>query len=86
MSASITGRIRIDNPDKFKTPRPKKPVIAHEEGNYITFSRPDLIDQFRHNIKPFWLTAGKEKLEALGLADEARAMGREIRVALPALP
>ncbi len=61
----------IDNPDKFKTPRPKKPVIAHEEGNYITFSRPDLIDQFRHNIKPFWLTAGKEKLKQLGLAHEA---------------
>jgi len=62
----------LDNPDKFKMPRPKKPVIAHEEGNYITFSRPDLADQFRQNIKPFWLTAGREELERLGLAGEAR--------------
>ena len=52
-------------------PRPKKPVIAHEEGNYITFSRPDLADQFRQNIKPFWLTAGRQKLKQLGLAGEA---------------
>ena len=61
----------LDNPDKFKTPRPNKPVIAHEEGNYITFSRPDLVDQFQHNVKPFWLTAGRQKLKQLGLACEA---------------
>ncbi len=61
----------IDTPDRFKTPRPTKPVISHESGNYITFSRPDLIDRFRHNIKPYWLTAGKAKLETLGLLSEA---------------
>jgi hypothetical protein len=61
----------LDNPAKFKMSRPKKPVISHESGNYITFSRPGLVDQFKHNFKPFWLTAGKAKLEELGLAAEA---------------
>ena len=51
--------------------RPKKPVISHETGNYVTFSRPDLVDQFQHNIKPFWLTGGKAKLAKLGLLGEA---------------
>ncbi len=61
----------IDNPNKHKTDRPAKPIISHEMANYVTFSRPDLADQFQHNIKPFWLTAGKAKLEKLGLAGEA---------------
>ena len=61
----------LDNPDKFKTSRPMKPVISHESGNYVAFSRPNLADQFQHNIKPFWLTAGKAKLEKLGLLQEA---------------
>ena len=62
----------IDNPTKYETPTPPiKPVISHEAGNYVTFSRPDLIDEFQHNIKPFWLTEGKTKLEKLGLLEEA---------------
>jgi beta-galactosidase len=61
----------FDNPTKFKTAKPPKPVISHESGNFVTFSRPDLIDQFRHNVKPFWLTAGREKLNELGLMQEA---------------
>jgi hypothetical protein len=61
----------IDNPAKFHTARPKKPVVSHEQGNFVTFTRPDVIDQFRHNIKPFWLTGGKEKLARLGLLEEA---------------
>ena len=60
------------SPAKFKTPQPKKPVISHEAGNYLTFSRPDLIDQFRDNIKPYWLTASQAKLEQLGLTQEAK--------------
>jgi len=56
---------------KFTTPKPIKPVLSHEAGNYLTFSRPDLADQFKHNFKPFWLTAGKAKLEKLGLLPEA---------------
>ena len=63
----------IDNPTKYETPQPMKPAISHEAGNYVTFSRPDLIDEFKHNIKPFWLTAGKAKLEKLGLLQEANA-------------
>ncbi len=61
----------IDNPAKFHTPRPKKPLVSHEQGNFVTFTRPDVIDQFRHNIKPFWLTRGKERLARLGLLEEA---------------
>ena len=61
----------IENPGKFKTPRPLKPIISHETSNFVTFSRPDLADQFQHNMKPFWLTDGKTKLEKLGLLQEA---------------
>ena len=61
----------IMNVDKFKMPKPIKPVLSHEAGNYVTFSRPDLIDQFQHNFKPFWMVAGKTKLEKLGLLQEA---------------
>ena len=61
----------IDNPTKFRIPQPKKPVVSHEQGNFVTFTRPDVIDRFRHNIKPFWLTSGKEKLAKLGLLEEA---------------
>ena len=55
----------------FQPPTPSKPVIAHEAGNFTTFSRPDLADQFKHNIKPYWLTASKAKLEELGLLEES---------------
>ena len=54
-----------------KDPKPIKPIISHEAGNYVTFSRPDMIDQFQHNFKPFWLAPGKEKLDELGLLQEA---------------
>ncbi len=72
----------IDNPNKHKTGRPVKPIISHEMANYVTFSRPDLVDQFRHNIKPFWLTAGKAKLERTGTGAGGRSMGRKIGTAL----
>ena len=62
----------LDLPKKFETQEPLKPIIAHEAGNYVTFSRPDLAEQFQDNIKPFWLTAGCEKLKQLGLWDEAK--------------
>ena len=61
----------FDNPGKLQTSRPKKPLLEHEAGNYVTFSRPDLPDQFQHNVKPFWLIAGRSKLEKLGLLQEA---------------
>ncbi len=48
----------------------KKPVISHEAGNFLTFSRPDQIELFKCNYKPFWMTAGKEKLEKLGFMNE----------------
>lgn len=63
----------IQSPGKYASPRPTKPMILHEAGNYVTFSRPDLADQFQHNMKPFWLTTGRAKLEKLGLLQEANA-------------
>jgi hypothetical protein len=34
----------FENPAKFQTPDPPiKPVVSHEEGNYVTFSRPDVV-------------------------------------------
>jgi beta-galactosidase len=65
------GANPIDKPEKFHSPKPRKPSISHEAGNYVTFSRPDLLDQFQHNFKPFWLTAGRAKLDELGLREEA---------------
>ena len=61
----------FNNTSKYDSLKPRKPTVAHEMGNYITFSRPDLADQFRHNFKPFWLTAGVAKLKRLGLLAEA---------------
>ena len=64
-------RIPLDIPDKFRCPSPLKPVVSHETGNYTTFPRFDLIDRFEHNIKPFWLTTRRARMEQLGLLDEA---------------
>ncbi len=61
----------VVNRSKFDTPKPVKPVLSHEAGNYVTFSRPDLADLFRHNIKPFWMSTSQAKLEELGLLEEA---------------
>ena len=60
----------LDNPSKFKTGKPKKPVITHEEGNYVTFPRLDQIALFKHDFKPFWLTPVKERIEKAGLFNE----------------
>ena len=61
----------IDLPEKFHSPEPLKPVISHETGNYVTFTRPDTIGAFKHNVKPYWLTPAVERLEELGYLDEA---------------
>lgn len=60
----------LDKPDKFACANPRKPVISHETGNYVTFPRLDMIDLFQDNFKPFWLLEAKAKLEKLGLLDE----------------
>lgn len=65
------GACPIDTPGKFDSPPPIKPSLSHEAGNYVTFSRPDLIDQFKDNMKPFWLTEGRATLEQLGLLEES---------------
>lgn len=65
------GADPVNDTAKFDSPEPLKPTISHEAGNYVTFSRPDLIDQFQHNMKPFWLTDGKARLDELGFSREA---------------
>jgi beta-galactosidase len=63
----------LDNPAKHHlNSAPKKPVISHETGNYVTVPRPDLIEQFKDNFKPFWLATFRAKLDKLGLQSEAR--------------
>jgi hypothetical protein len=63
----------LDNPGKHRfSPAPKKPVLSHETGNYVTVPRLDLIEQFKDNIKPFWLEPFRAKLEKLGLLAEAQ--------------
>lgn len=63
----------IDIPDKFVTEEPLKPVIAHEMGNYVTFTRTDVAQTFQDVIRPYWLVGAREKLEERGLLDEADA-------------
>lgn len=63
----------LDNPAKHHlNAAPKKPVISHETGNYVTVPRPDLIEQFKDNFKPFWLEPFRTKLGKLGLMAEAQ--------------
>jgi len=61
----------IEYPNKFYTPTRLKPIVTHEEGNFVTFFRPDQIDLLKHNQKPFWLLPGWAKLEQLGLLPQA---------------
>ncbi len=60
----------LDIPDLYACPAPRKPVISHETGNYVTFPRLDQIDLFQNNFKPFWLTAAREKVQRMGLLEE----------------
>ena len=73
----------LDNPGKHRlSAAPKKPVMSHETGNYVTVPRLDLIEQFKDNFKPFWLEPFRAKLEKLGLLAEARAMVAQLGEAL----
>lgn len=61
----------LENPDKFKTGTPLKPVITHEEGNFVTFPRLDSIPLYDQSpFKPFWLTVARDKIARAGLLDE----------------
>jgi len=70
------GRIPLDKPGKFRFDAPAKPVVSHETGNYVTFPRLDAIEQFRHNIKPFWLVPCRQRLRQLGLLGENERWAR----------
>ncbi|MFA6243515.1 MAG: sugar-binding domain-containing protein, partial [Candidatus Hydrogenedentales bacterium] len=63
----------LDNPGKFATGKPLKPMITHEEGNYVHFPRLDEIEMYRENFKPFWLTDCRDRVSRAGLLDEAPA-------------
>lgn len=63
----------LDNPDKFKTGKPLKPMITHEEGNYVHFPRLDEIDLYGNTFKPFWLTDCRDRVERAGLLAETPA-------------
>jgi len=66
----------LDMPDKYRLPHSRKPIISHESGNYVTFTRPEAASAFRHNIKPFWMTEGQAKLASLGLRGESEQWAR----------
>lgn len=65
------SKIPLDIPDKFRFDKPRKPVVSHETGNYVTFPRLDQFDLFTDNVKPWWTVQGIAKLKALGLDGEA---------------
>ncbi|MDB6168507.1 MAG: glycoside hydrolase family 2 sugar binding protein [Verrucomicrobia bacterium] len=61
----------LENPGKFKTGNPLKPIITHEEGNFVSFPRLDSIPLYdRTTVKPFWLTIARDKIAKQGLLDE----------------
>ncbi len=61
----------LENPDKFKTGTPLKPVITHEEGNFVSFPRLDSIPLYdKTPFKPFWLTIARDKIAQAGLLEE----------------
>ncbi|MCL4217234.1 MAG: hypothetical protein KJ052_09565, partial [Candidatus Hydrogenedentes bacterium] len=63
----------LDNPDKFKTGTPLKPIVSHETGNYVHFPRLDEIDLFKTTFKPFWLTDCRDRVAKAGLLAETPA-------------
>ncbi len=60
----------FDNPDKFKTGKPLKPIITHEEGNFVHFPQLDEIELFGGTFKPFWLADCRDRVERAGLLGE----------------
>ena len=63
----------LDNPEKFKTGTPLKPMISHETGNYVHFPRLDEIELFQTTFKPFWLTDCRDRVAKAGLIEETPA-------------
>jgi len=67
----------LDVPSKFQfSDDIVKPIVSHETGNYCTFPRFDQIKFFKHNMKPFWLTYGRDKVASWGLLDEVPLWSR----------
>ncbi|HOF39975.1 MAG TPA: glycoside hydrolase family 2 TIM barrel-domain containing protein, partial [Candidatus Hydrogenedentes bacterium] len=66
----------LDNPDKFTTGTPRKPIITHEEGNFVHFPLFDEIELFGDTIKPLWITDCRDRVARAGLLDEAPAWSK----------
>ncbi len=61
----------LENPDKFATGTPLKPIVGHEEGNFVHFPRLDSIPLYdKTPFKPFWLTVARDKIAEQGLLAE----------------
>lgn len=61
----------LENPQKFSTGTPLKPIITHEEGNFVSFPRLDSIPLYDGTpFKPFWLTVARDKIAKAGLLGE----------------
>jgi hypothetical protein len=60
----------LDNPEKFRTGVPLKPIVTHEEGNFVHFPQLDSIELYRDDFKPFWLTVARDKIAKYGLLSE----------------
>jgi len=71
------GKIPLDLPEKYRLDKPRKPVVSHETGNFVTFPRLDQFEGFKDNVKPYWTGPGIEKMRKLGLADEATAWAQK---------
>ena len=47
---------------------PLKPTLVHEMANFTTFTRPEVIDDFKgSNFKPFWITDSVAKVKQQGM-------------------
>jgi len=76
----------FDNPDKFKTGKPLKPIITHEEGNFVHFPQLDEIELFGGTFKPFWLADCLGPRRARGTSRRGAGVVEGVPAALPALP
>jgi hypothetical protein len=61
----------LENPRKFDTGVPLKPIVTHEEGNFAFFPQLDEIPLYADKpFKPFWLTSTRDRIARQGLLAE----------------
>ncbi|HYD85437.1 MAG TPA: glycoside hydrolase family 2 TIM barrel-domain containing protein, partial [Opitutus sp.] len=53
----------LENPRKFDTGVPLKPIVTHEEGNFAFFPKLDEVPLYENTpFKPFWLTSTRDRV------------------------